>query len=144
MKKVTWLCFSFSPCANAGNWSAAPASNFLKASAETFCQLLRLSSGPWSLTKYLSGPWSPVGTPFLMTRSVIIQYAGMTERSDFQLQTASKLVRSGNPLAMPAILHFNLHREFFAQIAAGTMRIEYRRRTTFLHTRLEGCHYDRI
>src|ERR1035437_9269960 len=93
MKKVTWLCFSFSPCFNTGNWSAAPASNFLKASAETFCQLLRLSSGPWSLTKYLSGPWSPVGTPFLMARSVIIQYAGMTEHSDFQLQTASKLVR---------------------------------------------------
>ena len=68
----------------------------------------------------------------------------MTERSDFQLQTASKLVRGGNPLAMPAILHFNLHREFFAQIAAGTKRIEYRRRTIFWHRRLEGRHYDGI
>lgn len=30
---------------------------------------------------------------------------------------------------MAAVLHLNLHREFFAQIAAGTKRIEYRDRT---------------
>src|ERR1035437_8285576 len=89
MKEVTWLCFSFSPCFNTGNWSAAPASNFLKASAERFCQLLRLSSGPWSLIKYLSGPWSPVGTPFLRARSVIIQYARIQEPFNFRLRTSS-------------------------------------------------------
>jgi len=44
----------------------------------------------------------------------------------------------------PAILHLNLHREFFAQIAAGTKRIEYRERTPFWKTRLEGRTYDVI
>jgi hypothetical protein len=29
----------------------------------------------------------------------------------------------------PAILHLNLHREFFAAIAAGTKKTEYRART---------------
>jgi hypothetical protein len=42
------------------------------------------------------------------------------------------------------ILHLNLHREFFAQIAAGTKRIEYRRRTPYWRRRLEGRHYDVI
>jgi hypothetical protein len=41
-------------------------------------------------------------------------------------------------------LHLNLHREFFAQIAAGTKRIEYRGRTPYWPRRLEGRHYDVI
>ena len=47
-------------------------------------------------------------------------------------------------MPQPATLHLNLHREFFAQIAAGTKRIEYRRRTPFWRRRLEGRHYDVI
>jgi hypothetical protein len=42
------------------------------------------------------------------------------------------------------ILHLNLHREFFAQIAARTKRIEYRQRTGYWKTRLEGRKYDFI
>jgi hypothetical protein len=45
---------------------------------------------------------------------------------------------------MPAILHLNLHREFFAQIAPGTKRTEYRDRTPYWRRRLEGRHYDVI
>ena len=40
------------------------------------------------------------------------------------------------------ILHLNLHREYFAQIAARTKRIEYRERTPYWHTRLENRRYD--
>jgi hypothetical protein len=40
------------------------------------------------------------------------------------------------------VLHLNLHREFFAQIAAGTKRVEYRRRTPYWRSRLEGRVYD--
>jgi hypothetical protein len=43
-----------------------------------------------------------------------------------------------------AILHLNLHREFFAQIAARTKRIEYRDQTPYWRTRLEGRKYDVI
>ncbi len=43
-----------------------------------------------------------------------------------------------------AILHLNLHREFFAQNAAGMKRIEYRSRTPDWRRRLEGRHYDAI
>jgi len=43
-----------------------------------------------------------------------------------------------------AILHLNLHREWFAAIAARTKRIEYRRRTRYWKTRLENRHYDAI
>ncbi len=39
------------------------------------------------------------------------------------------------------VLHLNLHREFFAQIAAGTKRIEYRRRTPYWRRRLESRAY---
>lgn len=42
------------------------------------------------------------------------------------------------------VLHLNLHREFFAQIAAGTKRVEYRRRTPYWRSRLEGRHYDAV
>ncbi len=42
------------------------------------------------------------------------------------------------------ILHLNLHREFFAAIAAGTKRIEYRARTPHWRSRLEGRKYDVI
>ena len=43
-----------------------------------------------------------------------------------------------------AVLHLNLHREFFAQIAAGTKRAEYRDQTPYWRRRLEGRHYDVI
>lgn len=42
------------------------------------------------------------------------------------------------------ILHLNLHREYFAQIAAGTKRIEYREQTPYWKRRLEGREYDAI
>jgi hypothetical protein len=45
---------------------------------------------------------------------------------------------------MPEILHLNLHREFFAKIAAGKKRIEYRDQTTYWRRRLEGRSYDVI
>ena len=47
------------------------------------------------------------------------------------------------PEARP-ILHLNLHREWFAAIAAGTKRVEYRRRTPYWKTRLENRLYDEI
>ena len=43
-----------------------------------------------------------------------------------------------------SVLHLNLHREFFAQIAAGTKRTEYRQRTGYWKTRLEGRNYEVI
>ena len=43
-----------------------------------------------------------------------------------------------------SILHLNLHREFFAQIAAKTKRIEYRDQTPYWRQRLEGRKYDVI
>ncbi len=43
-----------------------------------------------------------------------------------------------------SVLHLNLHREFFSQIAAKTKRIEYRGRTRYWRKRLEGRHYDVI
>ena len=42
------------------------------------------------------------------------------------------------------VLHLNLHREFFAQIAAKTKRIEYRDQTPYWRKRLEGRKYDVI
>jgi hypothetical protein len=42
------------------------------------------------------------------------------------------------------VLHLNLHRQFFAAIAAGPKRIEYRRRTPYWQKRLEGRKYDVI
>lgn len=44
----------------------------------------------------------------------------------------------------PTILHLNLHRQFFADIAAKTKRTEYRERTPYWRKRLEGRHYDII
>ena len=41
-------------------------------------------------------------------------------------------------------LHLNLHREFFAPVAAETKRIEYRSRTTCWRRRVDGRHYDVI
>lgn len=43
-----------------------------------------------------------------------------------------------------SILHLNLHREFFAQIAAGEKTVEYRKCTPYWHRRLEGRRYDVI
>jgi ASC-1-like (ASCH) protein len=45
---------------------------------------------------------------------------------------------------MPEILHLNLHREFFAAIADGRKRIEYRKQTPYWRKRLEGRKYDVI
>jgi len=45
---------------------------------------------------------------------------------------------------MASILHLNLHREFFSQIAAGTKCVEYRDQTPYWKTRLENRHYDLI
>ena len=45
---------------------------------------------------------------------------------------------------MGGTLHLNLHREFFAQIVAGTKRIEYRGQTPHWKARLEGRKYDAI
>ena len=41
-------------------------------------------------------------------------------------------------------LHLNLHREFFAAIAAGKKRAEYRDRTPYWRRRLEGREYEVI
>ena len=45
---------------------------------------------------------------------------------------------------MRTILHLNLHREFFSQIAAGTQRTEYRSQTPYWKKRLENRNYDVI
>jgi hypothetical protein len=50
--------------------------------------------------------------------------------------------KARNPI--PTTLHLNLHREYFAQIAAGTKRTEHRSRTHYWRRRLEGRHYDVI
>jgi hypothetical protein len=42
------------------------------------------------------------------------------------------------------VLHLNLHRQYFAEIAARTKRIEYRRRTAYWRRRLESRHYGVI
>lgn len=44
----------------------------------------------------------------------------------------------------PDVLYLNLHREFFAAIAAGTKKTEYREATDFWAKRLEGRHYTQI
>lgn len=45
---------------------------------------------------------------------------------------------------MNSILHLNLHREFFTEIADRRKRIEYRARTPYWRRRLEGRRYDAI
>ena len=40
------------------------------------------------------------------------------------------------------ILHLTLHREYFAEIVAGTKTREYRDRSDYWKTRLEGRSYD--
>lgn len=45
---------------------------------------------------------------------------------------------------MKQILHLNLHRAFFAAIAAGSKRIEYRKRTPYWKQRLENRDYKFI
>ena len=45
---------------------------------------------------------------------------------------------------MKNILHLNLQRQYFADIAAKTKRIEYRERTAYWKTRLENRKYDAI
>jgi hypothetical protein len=41
-------------------------------------------------------------------------------------------------------LHLTLHRKFFTEIADGSKKIEYRKRTSYWKTRLEGRTYDVI
>ena len=43
-----------------------------------------------------------------------------------------------------SILRLNLHREFFAAIAAGTKKTEYRDFKPYWQTRLEHRHYDLV
>ena len=45
---------------------------------------------------------------------------------------------------MKSVLHLNLHREFFGQIADKTKRLEYRDQTPYWKKRLEDRHYDLI
>lgn len=45
---------------------------------------------------------------------------------------------------MKSVLHLNLHREFFAAIAAKTKRVEYRHRTPYWKRCLEGRAYGVI
>ena len=45
---------------------------------------------------------------------------------------------------MVSVLHLNLHREFFSQIAKGRKRIEYRSQTPYWKKRLENRKYDVI
>lgn len=42
------------------------------------------------------------------------------------------------------LLRLTLHREFFAQIAAGTKRVEYRERSQYWKARLEGRRFQAI
>jgi hypothetical protein len=42
------------------------------------------------------------------------------------------------------VLHLNLHRDFFAAIAAKTKRVEYRRRTPYWKRRVENRNYKFI
>jgi hypothetical protein len=45
-------------------------------------------------------------------------------------------------MAEQRILHLNLVREFFVAVANGTKTEEYRDRTDYWRTRLEGREYD--
>jgi ASC-1-like (ASCH) protein len=45
---------------------------------------------------------------------------------------------------MKSVLHLNLRRKYFAQIAAGTKHVEYREQTPYRKTRLEKRDYDLI
>jgi hypothetical protein len=45
---------------------------------------------------------------------------------------------------MTEILHLNLHRRFFPEIALKKKTIEYRERTSYWRKRLEGRSYDFI
>lgn len=47
-------------------------------------------------------------------------------------------------MAEQRILHLTLHREFFERIAEGSKKEEYRDRTDYWKTRLEGRDYDII
>ena len=44
----------------------------------------------------------------------------------------------------PSMLHLNLHRKFFARIAARTKRVEYRMQTPHWKARLEGRTYAAV
>jgi hypothetical protein len=44
----------------------------------------------------------------------------------------------------PTTLHLTLRREFFAAVAAGDKRVEYREQKPYWRKRLEGRHYEVI
>lgn len=45
---------------------------------------------------------------------------------------------------MATLLRLTIHREFFAGIAAGRKRTEFREAKPYWRTRLDGRHYDQI
>ena len=54
-------------------------------------------------------------------------------------------MRNGKqPAVIGAGLHLNLHRQYFDAIAGGTKKTEYRTRTPYWRTRLEGRRYNLI
>ena len=60
-------------------------------------------------------------------------------------ETGLVLLEGGeDEMAERRILHLNLVREFFDQIAKGEKQEEYRDRTDYWKTRLEGREYDII
>jgi len=52
--------------------------------------------------------------------------------------------KRNQPKPAPRILHLNLHRQWFDEIAAGTKRREFRSFTQYWKTRLAGRQYDVI
>ena len=47
-------------------------------------------------------------------------------------------------MSKPATLHLNLHREFFAAVAEGRKKREFRRYTPYWRRRIENRQYDLI
>lgn len=62
---------------------------------------------------------------------------------DFNIQRRLQYCCEGQ-MNKDRILHLTLHREYFAQIADGSKREEYRDRTAYWKARLEGRSYDII
>ncbi len=56
----------------------------------------------------------------------------------------TRMREAPNMKQRPAVLHLNLHRQYFEAIAARTKKTEYRTRTPYWRTRLEGRRYDLI
>jgi hypothetical protein len=52
------------------------------------------------------------------------------------------MLERGDAEIVKRILHLNIHREWFAAVAARKVRIEYRDRIPYWRRRLEGREYD--